>query len=414
MKRQAARVFVVLLVAALAAASVHQAVARSAALDAAASSGRSLAATAARGDLALVELAAAQRGYVAPGQGLDFWTTKADEALANARGALLVIGPESFDADVSAQRSAALARLDDFAVVDDRARSLARSGERAAASDLIFADGYEILHTARVEMASAFSLAQAATAAPVALDRQIRLASIGVLGAIAAIALLLLMRAPKAPEPLVTTRGDAGYAPETHAKPAEHAATDDEIGAALDASLAGLTHAQEPTAPVVPQVPAVPLVPPVPGVDLAAAADVCVDLARLLDARDLEGLLARAASVFGADGVIVWLADERGESLAPALTHGYAPSLVRRVGHLPTADDNATAAAFRTQHPQVVAGALAVPMLTSEGCTGVLAVEVRHGRERDASVQALARIVAAQLAASVSPTAVETGKAAEG
>lgn len=405
MKRRAARAFLVLVAAGLAGAAVHQAVVRSQALDAAAYRERSLAAEAARAEVALAELAAAQRGYVAPGQGLDFWTTRADEALAAARGALAGIGAEPAGG-VPARVPAALDRLDDFAVVDGRARALARAGQRAAASDLIFADGYEILAAARAEMASAFSVAQAAAAAPGALDRQIRLASIGVLGAITAIALLLLLRAPRAPEPMVTTLGAAGFAyePETRAQPAERAAPDDEIGAALDASLEGLEQ--------VPQVPRVPQVPP--EVDLAAAADLCVDLGRLLDARDLQGLLARAVSVLDAYGLIVWLADERRQALAPALTHGYEPSLVERVGHLPAAADNATASAWRTGSLQVVPGALAVPLLTRAGCSGVLAIEVRGGRERSPALQALARIVAAQLATTISPETADTRKAAGG
>jgi GAF domain-containing protein len=43
-------------------------------------------------------------------------------------------------------------------------------------------------------------------------------------------------------------------------------------------------------------------------------------------------------------------------------------------------------------------GALAVPLMTSAGCIGVMAAEIRHGREASESARALARIVAAQFA----------------
>ena len=43
--------------------------------------------------------------------------------------------------------------------------------------------------------------------------------------------------------------------------------------------------------------------------DLSTAARVCSDMARVLDAGDLPGLLARAAGVLDAPGVIVWVAD---------------------------------------------------------------------------------------------------------
>lgn len=399
----------VLIFAGVAAAAAWQAIARSYALDAHADRQAALGSSAARADLALVELAASQRGYVAPGQGIDFWTSKADEAIAAARAALARTSAESSHPAASAQAANALARLDDFVVVDQRARSYAQSGQRAAAADLIFADGYEILASARAELASAVSLAHAAAVEPVTRDRQLQLASIGALGAIAAVALLLLLRAPKEPEPLVTTLGATEYAPafapDTQPGHADRALADDNIGAALDASLEGL----DDFAPAAPALPAAPASPALP-----AVADLCVDLARLLDARDLDPVLARAASVLGAGGLIVWMADEAGQSMAPAITHGYPSSLVARFGRLATGDDNATAAAWRSGSAQVVDGALAVPLLTSLGCTGVLAIEFKDGREHHADTQALARIVAAQLAATISPAANESRRAAGG
>ncbi len=47
-------------------------------------------------------------------------------------------------------------------------------------------------------------------------------------------------------------------------------------------------------------------------------------MARVLDAGDLPGLLARAAGVLEAPGVIVWVADRAGHALFPLLTHGYS------------------------------------------------------------------------------------------
>ena len=48
-------------------------------------------------------------------------------------------------------------------------------------------------------------------------------------------------------------------------------------------------------------------------------------------------------------------------------------------------------------------GALVMPLLTPEGCTGVLSAEMKGGSERDESSQALATIFAAQLATLVTP-----------
>jgi hypothetical protein len=45
--------------------------------------------------------------------------------------------------------------------------------------------------------------------------------------------------------------------------------------------------------------------------------------------------------------------------------------------------------------------------MTSTGCVGVMAAEVRHGREASESARALARIVAAQFATLVGPAAAQ-------
>ena len=407
---------VVLVFVAMAGAAAYQVFARSKAIDAAGARLATVAAEAARADLALVEAAAAQRGYVAPGQGVDFWFGKADEAIGSARLAMTALQSRAADAAASTRAGDALSRLDDFVVVDQRARSQARGAQRSMASDLIFADGYEVIASARSEMASAAALERDALTSPLARDRQIQLGSLGALAACAVVALLLLLRAPKIPEPLVTSLGSTvpADAEATMDIRRDHAVADDSIGAALDASLAGLDDFAA-SAPAEPAAPASSASPAMPAVDLASVADVCVDLARLLDARDLQAVLARTATVLGANGLIVWMADEGEGSLSPALSHGYAASLIARLGRLPVEDPNATAAAWRTKFTQVVDGALAVPLLTSNGCTGVLSVELRNGKERDGDVQALARILAAQLAACVTPVAAEPRRAvAEG
>jgi len=46
-------------------------------------------------------------------------------------------------------------------------------------------------------------------------------------------------------------------------------------------------------------------------------------------------------------------------------------------------------------------GAIAVPLSGVNGCVGVFAAELREGREQDAATQAVASVIAAQLAAIV-------------
>jgi hypothetical protein len=137
---------------------------------------------------------------------------------------------------------------------------------------------------------------------------------------------------------------------------------------------------------------------------LDATARVCTDLARVKDADELRDALGRAARLLDAAGVIVWVTDASGRSLKPLLTYGYPDEALRRIPTLPRDSDNATAAAWRAAVTQVVdatetaPGAIAVPLLVPQGCVGVLAAEIRHGREAAAATRALAQIVAAQLA----------------
>ena len=408
---------VVLVLAAIATAAAHQAFTRYISIDTARARIAALDAAAAKADLALMEVAASERGYVAPGQGLDFWTVRVDEALATADAALIRMQSTAGSTAAIAQLGSAMSRLDDLSVMDGRARQYARGGRPAMASDLIFADGYEMIAAARSETAAAAAAERNAISAPLARDARIHMASVAALAVCVLLPLLLLLRAPRPeqPQPVATLLEPLPIrvpAPAT-------AAADESIGAALDASLEGLDPLPaSPASPALPAAPASPASPASP-VNLSQAADVCVDLARLLDARDLQAVLARLAGVLEADGLIVWMTDAAGQTLAPAVTHGYAPGLVARLGALPVDADNATADAWRSKTMQVIAangnhpGALAVPLLTSGGCAGVLAVELRDGKERASDVQSLARIVAAQLASSIAPAPAEAPRAAE-
>ena len=140
MRRRAVRVVIVLLLVAGAAAAAYQAVSRSRALETAAAKQAALSAAASRAEVALAEVAASQRAYVAPGQGLDFWAGKVDEALVSARTALAALQAES-SAEGAAAVESALSRLHDFAVMDRSVRDYVRESRHAMGADLIFAVG---------------------------------------------------------------------------------------------------------------------------------------------------------------------------------------------------------------------------------------------------------------------------------
>jgi len=141
--------------------------------------------------------------------------------------------------------------------------------------------------------------------------------------------------------------------------------------------------------------------------DLAAAARLCTALARATINSEIAPLLPEAARLLDAAGLIVWAADPQAIELRPMLAHGYPDRLVAQLPAVRRDADNATGAAFRSGEICVVSGggngrgAIVVPLMTTEGCAGVLAAEVLNRSEQSTSLHALATIIGAQLAHSI-------------
>jgi hypothetical protein len=82
------------------------------------------------------------------------------------------------------------------------------------------------------------------------------------------------------------------------------------------------------------------------------------------------------------------------------------------MGIINPAADNATATAYRTKSLVVVpadvvaSGAIVAPLTSSEGCSGVMAVELREGVDPLPQVKSVAAILAAQLATMFTPGSV--------
>ena len=137
---------------------------------------------------------------------------------------------------------------------------------------------------------------------------------------------------------------------------------------------------------------------------LSDVAHLCTELCRVLETREVAPLLEHFAEMLDAIGLIVWVWDPQRTALKPALAHGYSDEVLANLPKVRRDTDNATAASFRSAQTHIVngndlaSGAVVVPLLTPAGCTGVLAVELRHGAEHRESVRALATIFAAQLA----------------
>lgn len=150
---------------------------------------------------------------------------------------------------------------------------------------------------------------------------------------------------------------------------------------------------------------AAPAVDPAPrDLDLMAAAHICTELGRVEDPGEILALLRDAARLLDARGLIVWIWDALSAELKPALVHGYPDAVRARLPALRADADNVTAAAFRSASTCAVtgddhsSGALAVPLLRSAACAGVLAIELPHGSEKIPAVRAVATFLAAMLA----------------
>ncbi len=141
-----------------------------------------------------------------------------------------------------------------------------------------------------------------------------------------------------------------------------------------------------------------------PDSELSAAAQLCARLGQVLDPREVAPLLEDAAKMLDAVGLVVWSWEPRARALEPSVAHGYSDAVLAQFPRVRRDSDNAIAAAFRSAETRIVdsagqaTGAVVVPLMSSRGCVGVLALELRDGGEQRESVRAMATIMAAQLA----------------
>ena len=166
----------------------------------------------------------------------------------------------------------------------------------------------------------------------------------------------------------------------------------------------------EPLSLSTPTPPAPPIPPPTVApvqIDLSPAAALCEEIARAETPDSVEALLARAASVIGSDGVVIWLKGER-EELVPVAAYGYGPQAMTLILPLPLASENVTTAAWHTGQLQSVTGdahsrgVIAVPLFQGPRGTGVFTAELTRAADTP-TARALATILATQFAATVAP-----------
>lgn len=323
------------------------------------------------------DIGAAQAAYVAPGQPDAPWFERVTALTQELSTGLMTIRPKARSVEAAARLRAIDEASERLLEADRSARDHVRQDENLMAADVVFGEGREAVTAIRSALKELRGFEETAfDSARAGLAQQLMLIP-GIAAAIWLIGVLLLVRIP-------TVSTDAAPVIE------------------------------EPMREPAPDVAAAPAT-----VDLAAAADLCTALSRVTSSKALPDMLARAAALLDASGVIVWMG--AGEELFAATSHGYDPRIIRRLGPIPRAAENATAAAWRTGELRTVPGdmmsngAIVAPMFGPDSCIGVLAAEVRHGREDDASTRAVTVMVAAQLSTVLSawPAASTPPRAAE-
>jgi CHASE3 domain sensor protein len=323
------------------------------------------------------ELAVTQRGYFEPSRGGGSGTSAQFERVRTLteelKEHLAALRSQLTEPEALEQTNTLAAALDAFSTTDTRVRTNLANDVYFSAADLVFSASATELRSVTGALITLKDLST--RTAVTGYDRLQRRAALiaGGVGLVWIIGLFLL------------------------AWPTPVAAHEPQLPAATD------THVMDAVAPTPPAPPSTEPIasPPPPTVDLATAAETCAAMARAGSAAELREVLAEAAGALGASGLVIWLG--AGEELFPVLGHGYDPRMLARIGPLPRNASNATAIAWREAEMQIVsgehgrAGAVVVPLVSAQGCIGVLAAEVQSGREADATTRAVTALFAAQL-----------------
>ena len=283
-----------------------------------------------------------------------------------------------------------------LAAIDGKARAAIAQEDRLHAADMIYIDAQQTAELADTELAAVRTFEAQAASDLIGRLGMYRLAMNGLALVLIAVIAISFGRALSSLK---------------KAAPASTAQMFKDLPPAVKSTGATATLGLSPIPAATPSqaVTAGPASPTPRPVSITAAAELCVDLARILDGRDMPALLERAAKVIDAKGIMIWSADSDGARLRPAMCFGYPEKVMARMRPLQVDEDNVTSLAFRTMQPQALPGAtsadpaaIAIPLITSSGCVGVLAAEVKQSRPHP-DLLPIARIVAAQFSTLVAP-----------
>jgi len=320
----------------------------------------------------VVAIGTAQQGYVAPGQLDEPWFERMTMLLEQLNRELAAVRPSLRTADAIKTFESIGATRKALVAADERIRENLTLGQELMAADVIFSDGRNSVDAISAGLREVRTSERSRNRAERAAFERERWIVLG-LATLAwfAVVVVLLSVPASSTDPI--------------AEIVERVEADSPASAPLETLGAS--------------------------VDLAATAALCTDLSRVAETAALSELLGRAASILDASGATLWLG--AGEQLFAVLGHGYTPQTLSRFGPIARDADNAAAKAWRTGGVATVgsteksAGAIVAPMFGPDGCIGVLAFESRSKREHDATMQAVAALIAAQVSTAVSawPTA---------
>jgi hypothetical protein len=408
MKSRAFRFALHVLVVGIVAAAAYVVWKKESEATAASAAARAFAERAHAASRALLEIKSAEPGYVAAGQGEDYWIAKVEALIGSTRESLASLRSAALSADARGELEVAGELLDDFEQMDRRARDYSRNGQRLLASDLVFSDGIEKMDGAVAAVERARLTETETILAGINRGRREALMAGAGAAALGLLLMFVLVPLPRSPDPVAAPVAEAAAA-----GPPRQAAAAPPARKPIPGSPPAVADRTPPARPA----PAISAKPAPPALDLPGMAALCTDLSRAIDTRALPPALERAAKILDASGLVIWVADPDGRELLPVMAHGYPQTLVTRLGSIPKDAENVTAAAFRTGLVQTVKadtvshGAIAAPLLTPAGPVGVMAAEVLNDGERREATRAAAAIVAAQLATLMGPpTARSQGK----
>jgi hypothetical protein len=325
------------------------------------------------------DLRISEAAYVATGQDVAFWAPRAAAAAESLAASVAALRSTGTSDAARTALDAASDKAADFRLIDRRAREYLETGMPVMAGDVILSDGGEAATALIGYINTATAAEQRAAAAADIAQRRREAAAVGGAASLAFLAIALLIPRTRAAASMLT-------APENTADSttAQHGGL-------------GLR--------TVPDKPQSHSGARAAGSTLRAVSKLCTDFGRVSDVEELKSLVAQAAGLMEATGLLVWVGSADSSELLPALAHGYTAEMLARIPALRRSSDNAAAAAFRTGKLQIVlahegsaSGAIVAPMLSSRGCVGVVSAETPRGAETSESLQAMAAIFAAQLA----------------